>query len=340
MRVLWTHNFDPSKPNSQVYMNTAAEGLRALGVDLTLEYLGNLRSLPNLMRARRHVRDLARGFDLVHAQYGSACGVATHAAQGIPRVVSIRGNDWSVHDDGLGFYYVHTRLARAMTRATIRGFDAVVSVSNRMAGELRGAGVRNVHVIPSPVNLDLFVPRDRPSTRSALGAEGDDRTWILFNALNLEDPIKRYPLAKAAVEAADAGRGKIVLRVASDLAHADIPAFTAACDLILLTSETEGWPNNIKEAMACNVPFVATDVSDLREIAAVEPSCRVCAATPDALAAGIREALSAPRPTDLRKHVAPMSLEASSQRLLGVYESLLDGGRLERPAPLSHATIG
>ena len=77
MRVLWTHNFDPAMPNSQVYMNIAAGGLRALGVDLHLEFLGNLRSFGNLRQARRHVRDLAAGFDVVHAQYGSACALAT-----------------------------------------------------------------------------------------------------------------------------------------------------------------------------------------------------------------------------------------------------------------------
>ena len=98
MRVLWTHNFDPAKPNSQVYMNTAAEGLRAAGVDLTLEYLGNLRSPGNLARARARVRARARDFDLVHAQYGSACALATNGARGVPSVLSIRGNDWSVHD--------------------------------------------------------------------------------------------------------------------------------------------------------------------------------------------------------------------------------------------------
>ncbi len=170
MRILWTHNFDPDKPNSQVYMNTAAAGVQARGVDLHLEYLGNLRSIPNLLRARRRVRALSRAFDLVHAQYGSACALATMAASCLPKILSIRGNDWSVHRERVGFYYVHTRLARAMTRLAIRRYDCVLSVSDRMATELRRvARMPNVMTLPSPIDITRFVPRDKHEARAALG---------------------------------------------------------------------------------------------------------------------------------------------------------------------------
>ena len=73
MRVLWTHNFDPEKQNSGVFVHTSARGIRASGVDLQLEYVGNLRSISQILRARKRIRDIAREFDIVHAQYGSAC---------------------------------------------------------------------------------------------------------------------------------------------------------------------------------------------------------------------------------------------------------------------------
>src|SRR2546425_970865 len=100
MRVLWTHNFDPDKRNSQVYMNT--------------------------------------------------------------------------------------RVARVMTRLAIRRYDCVISVSNRMARELRRVtGVPNVVTLPSPVDMTRFIPRDKHAARAELGFAGNRRKWILFNALNL-----------------------------------------------------------------------------------------------------------------------------------------------------------
>jgi teichuronic acid biosynthesis glycosyltransferase TuaC len=325
MRVLWTHNFDPAKSNSQVFMNIAASGLRARGVDLHCEYLGNLRSVRNLAAARRRLPQLGKEFDVVHAQYGSACGFATTAIEGIPKVLSVRGNDWNVHDEALGFHYFHTRLARWMTRRAMSHYEVVLTVSRRVAADVQ-AFARDARIVsmPSPVDLGRFVPRDKKEARAMLGFlnSGSER-WVLFNALNLDDPIKRFPLAKEAFDLANARCGNLRLRVATDLPHEALPLFTAACDVILCTSETEGWPNCVKEALACNVPFVSTDVSDLRDIARDEPSCRVCPADPAVLAQNLCEVLEAGEKVDLRKHIAPMSIDASSERLIGVYESLL-----------------
>src|SRR2546427_5917802 len=108
MRVLWTHNFDPERPGAQAFVNIAAQGLRSRGLDLEVEYLGNLRSIRTLWRARERIRKLATGFDVVHAQYGSACSMATAAAVGVPKGLSIPGNDLSVHNSDARFYYLHT----------------------------------------------------------------------------------------------------------------------------------------------------------------------------------------------------------------------------------------
>lgn len=336
MRVLWTHNFDPAQPNSQVYMNVAAAGVRARDVTLHCEYLGNLRSVPNVLRAREHVRRLSAEFDVVHAQYGSATGFASATAV-VPKVLSLRGNDWSLHRDPGSYYYLHTRLARAMTRASIGSYDCILSVSHRMKQEILQLHPRSrIEVFPSPIDLTRFVTRDRVEARAALGFPDNGEKWILFNAINLADPIKRFPLAEAAFNLAQAQRGDLRLRLATGLSHDELPVFVAACDLILCTSETEGWPNSVKEALACDVPFVSTDVSDLPDIAAREPGCRVCAAEPRALARGILEALEAPaRP--LRRYIEGMSLHSSIDRLVDLYQEF---AARPRPAAPSRSTTG
>jgi teichuronic acid biosynthesis glycosyltransferase TuaC len=326
MRVLWTHNFPPEEPNSQVYMNTTAAGLIRRGVEPHCEYLGNLRSVRTLWRARRRVSSLAPSFDVIHAQYGSACALATSVADAPAKVVSIRGNDWTVHAEP-GFHYVHSRLARLMTRRAIPRFDAVVTVSNRLAAEVRARWPdMRVQALPSPIDLDRFVPRDKADARARLGQPGDTRKWILFNALKLDDPIKRYPLALRAFEVATQTRNDLVLRVATNLPFTQVPLFVAACDLILCTSESEGWPNSVKEALACNIPFVSTDVSDLAAIAAREPMCRICPPEPAALGRGIVEVLGmldGRDPVDARRYVSDMNLETTTTRLIELYQSLL-----------------
>jgi len=328
MRVLWTHNFDPATPNSQVFMNTASRDLRSRGVNLHFEYLGNLRSIKNLVSARKRLPGIAVDFDLVHAQYGSACALATAAIDGIPKVLSIRGNDWNVHNASIGFHYFHTRLARAMTRWSLDCFDCVLTVSRRVAADVQRISPRSsVLIMPSPIDLGRFVPRGKKEARSLLGFPECTEKWVLFNALSLKDPVKRFPLAKEVFELANAKLGNLRLRIATDLPHESLPLFTAACDVILCTSETEGWPNCVKEALACNVPFVSTDVSDLQDIARREPTCRICPADPVVLANNLCEVLSSKKQPDLRSHVAAMDLDVVSERLVSIYDSLLSPNR-------------
>jgi glycosyltransferase involved in cell wall biosynthesis len=200
----------------------------------------------------------------------------------------------------------------------------VVSVSQRVAAELmRFAPDKLVTVLPSPLDLTRFVPLDRKEAKNILGFPNCTEKWILFNSLDLQNPIKRYGLAKQAFEIAKARHGNLRLRLATDLPHDVLPLFVASCDLIVCTSENEGWPNSVKEALACNVPFVSTDVSDLRDIASIEPSCRICPPDPQVIADNIGDVLAGPEPRDLRKYVSGMGLDAAGDKLISIYGSVL-----------------
>jgi hypothetical protein len=324
MRVLWTHNFDPAVLGKGSFVHLAAGGIRERGIDLHLEYLGNLRSPLQIVRARKRVRRLAQEFDLVHAQFGSACAFVTAAVEGIPKVLTLRGSDWTTHDVSLGYLYVHTRLAAGLTHLALDSYACIAAVSQRLATEVvRAAPKAVVAVLPSPVNLSMFVPRDRREAKALLGYPDCSEKWVLFNSLDVNNPIKRFGLAAAAFELAQARLGNLRFRVATSLPHDQVPMFVAACDVILCTSEAEGWPNCVKEALACDVPFVATDVSDLGEIAARESSCRVCVADARVIADSICSVLTGPEPRGLRRHVAQMNIDASSDRLIALYREAL-----------------
>jgi len=318
MRVLWTHNFDPSITNSGCFMYTAANGLRELGVDIHLEYLGNLRSPIRIAAKRKYIRSIAEKFDIVHAQYGSACALVTTAIKNRPIVLTIRGSDWKTYSSPMRYSFYHSHIAHWMTRVSLSHYNAIISVSERLQNSLLPFAAHALFlVLPSPIDLDKW-----PIYQSK--KNNKDVKRVLFTSLSLLNDVKRYNLCKEVIKLANNCMSGVVLVTANNISYDKMPAFISSCDLIICTSESEGWPNSIKEALACNIPFVSTDVSDLAKIAALEPSCRVCKPDARVLAKNLCEVLQMQFYRNLRQYVEPMDIKNSSKKLLSFYKTILN----------------
>jgi glycosyltransferase involved in cell wall biosynthesis len=102
-----------------------------------------------------------------------------------------------------------------------------------------------------------------------------------------------------------------------------------ALDVFCLTSNAEGFPNVVGEAMACGVPIVATDVGDVaRLVGAAGRLVRV--GDTEALAREL--AAAAHRTVEERRAVAELArariaTEFSEERMLNAYTSLYDSLR-------------
>ena len=325
-RCLWVHNFDPAVPVGGVFMHTLADAMQDCGVNVDLLYTGKLSNPLEIWRARALLREIESGFDIVHAQYGSMCSLVSSAAKG-RKLISLRGSDWYDIPVGPWGQRLHGAVANFLTRQSLPYYDRAVVMSHHMRGEIEKLNQhrsQRIDVLPDGLDLELFQPLDRQTCRQALGQGDDTRPWVLLTTLFEDNPIKRVPLAKQAIELTRQQLPDIVLKVASNVAHRDMPLWVNACNVILMTSIHEGWPNAIKEALACNVPFVSTDVSDLGLISAVEPSCKTITANPQALADALINTLKHPTSSNLRTHVKEMDVHVVARRLRHIYYDMMD----------------
>ena len=191
---------------------------------------------------------------------------------------------------------------------------ATITKSREMEATLSPSARARNTVVPNGVDRSLFrvVPRD--DARRELGWPISHR--IVLFAPHPAVPRKRYWLAEAACRQAEQSVGAINLIFGGDISPEAMPLYMAAADCLLLTSSSEGSPNVVKEAMACDLPVVSTAVGDVRQLLReVHPSW-ICAPDPSELAAGIVECLTWGRRSNGREQSEWLDQERIAVRLV------------------------
>lgn len=252
-------------------------------------------------------------YDLLHANYGLT-GPAAMAQPNLPFVLSLWGSD---------LYGRYGWLSRLCARRA----DAVIVMSESMATDLD----QPCHVIPHGIDTGQFSPRPQQAAQAELSWDPDVH-HVLFPYPPVRE-VKNYPRAKRVVAAA---RGRledsIALHPVVGVPHDQMSTYMNAADVLLLTSNHEGSPNTVKEAMACNLPVVSTDVGDVRErLDGVVPSA-VGRSEPE-LVDALCTVLKRGERSNGREAVGDLTEEWTARRIHEVYRGLLDGSSIQQEPP-------
>ena len=270
----------PEAPARGSFVRDQVDALRRLpGVDVEVFAFppkGYARAARDLRRRYRGAR-----FDVVHAHFGLTAWPAL-AVRHATRVVTLHGTDLR-----------HPR-SRRITSAALPRYDLVAAVSPELAHEVPGAGGRRrVAVLPCGVALDRFVRMPRPEARERLGLDPRGR-YVLFPA-DPARPAKRPDRARELAAAAGAQ-----LLALGRVAPSEVPYWVNAANAVVVPSDHEGFGLAALEALACDVPVLATPVGN----------------HPAALD-GIAGTLCAPYDADVWGRALTAHLDASDPRVEG-----------------------
>ncbi len=246
----------------------------------------------------------ANSYDLVHAHYGLTVPFALLQPHR-PVVLSLWGSD--LHGE---FGWLSERCARLA--------EETVVMSPAMATQLDCGAT----VVPHGVDTDLFRPMDRAAARREVGWD-PDACHVLF-PYSPARSVKNFPLAERVVERVRADLDCAVrLQTVYDVEHDAVPVYMNAADALLLTSHREGSPNTVKEALACNLPVVATDVGDVRERVDGVTRSAVCTDETE-LVTALSRLLEESGRSNGRRAVQSLSVDRTTDRLESVYRRALD----------------
>ena len=321
MKVLIVTAIYPTADNPAFgsYVRTQAESLMAAGIDVEMLVLQDRYRKLIYPKAILQLRQrLASGsVDLVHAHYG-VVGMVARTQWKVPVVVTYHGSDILGWINSRGERERLGALIAGAGRMLARCVDAAIVQSDEMAGTLQNS---NVYVIPHEVDFKVFQPTEREQARAVLGLK-PYKKYLLF-AANPEVGVKRFPLAKAVAECLAIQDPPVELLVVAKETQQRLALYMSACDALIFPSYQEGSPNIVKQAMACNLPIVSTDVGDVRQVIGTTKDCYVCNPSVPEFAARISEILVHRKRTDGREHIRHLESSSVAQKVIEVYEEVL-----------------
>jgi glycosyltransferase involved in cell wall biosynthesis len=239
-------------------------------------------------------------------------------------VVSFMGDDLLGTPGDDGAPTLISRVLVELNRRFAAVADAVIVKSHEMA---RVISPTPCHVIPNGVDLHVFRPMDRARARRELGWDVD-RRYVLFPG-NPDERRKGHRLAIQTIEQLECDVELVPLW---GITPDRVPLFMNACNAMLLCSAWEGSPNVVKEAMACDLPVVATPVGDVGELLKHTNGNAMSPPSPGSLAEALSATFSGPQRSSGRARLVQLelSLEDVAARVIEVYRDVLSSASARR----------
>lgn len=195
--------------------------------------------------------------DIIHAHYG-LCGFLAILQRRIPVVTTFHGSD--INDANV---YRWSRLAHLLSAASI-------FVEKSMMDKIRKH--KSSYIIPCGVDLSVFYPFNQQNLIVKHEYRPDKVSILIYSGIG--GLIKNFSLAREACNMAEKKLGvKINIVELRGFSRDEVSLLLNTSDCFLLYSSSEGSPQVIKEAMACNCPIVTTDVGDVRWIIGDTKGC-------------------------------------------------------------------
>jgi teichuronic acid biosynthesis glycosyltransferase TuaC len=319
-RVLFVIPGEDAAGSSMVFARRQAAALMRAGAQVDTFYLSSRTSPARLAAEFWRFRAWLRSTrpNVVHAHFGTVTSLFAALASGTtPLVITYRGSDLNPTPGG---NQLRAALGRLFSQMAALRARRIVCVSRQLRERLwwrRGS----VTVLPSGVDPGVFRPQSRIAARAALGWLPQERV-ILFNAGH--DPRnKRLDLAKAAVEIAAQQLEHVRLEILVGQTDPElIPLAMNAADCLLVTSDAEGSPTVVQEALASNLPIVGVAVGDIPERIAGVRHALIAEREPTALGAALVEILRTPVRSNGRDHVLEFSSLRIAQELCRLYREI------------------
>lgn len=327
MKVLVITSEWPSSefPYAVPFLTDHIKQLRAAGVEVEVFHFRGRQNPINYIRAWFNLRQhpFWKKADLLHAHWGQSALLSIFSNKKL--VITFHGSDLFGIPDKNGNYTLKGEILTRASQWMSKKADANVVVSARLMAKIP-TRLKNVSVIPIGIDLGKFHQMDARACKAQLNFDENEKHALFVGDSTRNE--KRYWLAKEAVETYNANHKDSALSLINlvGVEHDQMPVYLNAADVLLLTSSHEGSSTVIKEALACGLPVVSSDVGDAAERLGCVVGCSVCYSdSPDEYADAISVALKHGKPVKLTEESIKQIDESNNiKELISIYQRVLN----------------
>src|SRR3977135_1651766 len=226
----------------------------------------------------------SESLDLLHVHHAlpHSCSAILARSMAAPRrlpfVTTLHGTDITLVGSNRSYLPI--------TRFSIEQSDGVTAISSYLQQQtIRDFDIkRPIEVIPNFVNCDLYIRMDDPKLRAKLAPNGEPILMHLSNfrpVKRVTDAVEIFAMVREKMPAKlvligdgpDRGAAEYLVRkkkLQKDVfflgKQDQVYKFLSCADLFLLPSQLESFGLAALEAMACEVPVIATNVGGVPEV--------------------------------------------------------------------------
>ena len=273
-------------------------------------------------------------FDVIDAEFFYPDGPAAMrlaAALDIPFTIKARGADihhWGSDPQCRG------QILQAADKAS-----ALLAVSEALKQDMIHLGIdgSKIAVHYTGLDQDKFIPIDRVAAKRALGVSGPlfITTGAMIKRKN-QDLVIRAMASFPEAQLMIAGKGEEEqnyralanqlgvanrVRFLGSVPHDELPHLTAAADIAILVSSSEGLANAWVEALSCGTPVIISEAGGARELVKGPSAGRVVDQTVEAIVEAATAIMAQPPEQDaVRSSVSHFSWKNNGDQLLAILE--------------------
>ena len=311
------------------------QALERAGVEIvfyTIEgkgFRGYLKNRKTLVKTIREFKP-----NLIHAHYGLS-GLLANTQRSVPVVTTYHGSDinnkkvypfsrinmmLSEHNIFVSKNITPIPIAIWTLKPLSSAIWRILSPTGERQRKNSFWDLRRVKhsLIPCGVDTTLFKQLDKEQARKELRLDAEKKYVLFAGAYNIG--VKNAALARAAISVLP----DVELIELNGYSREQVALLLNAVDVVLMTSFTEGSPQIIKEALACNCPVVSVPVGDVPYMIENIPGCFITSYDKEDIGAKLQLALDFGRLTEGRKRIEALDLDAESVvgRILDIYKGV------------------